>query len=624
MTITPIYMRELLVAARRGRLQWNRGMVAVVLVAMVVGTLVVRCYEAGWVASNHLMSLCAHDAFRLAVGYQGVLAFVALTQAAQSIADEKNRRTLDFLLATRLGNAEIVLGKLAACLTVTFTTIAAGLPVMMLFVVLGGLDYRLVLIVYACVASTAFFLASLAIWVSVGAPDVRRSMSRSTLYSLAWLMGPILVSFALPRFGVHLPRWASTVNAWILYSSPMGLVMSLAGGAGARALFRSVAWMIGLQAAGGVVLVIWAIARLRSAYRVNLGGDGTRLERLGQRPVWRFRPRPAVGDDPILWREMYTTRAKGWEKAFGILFYSLILGPLAFGTYYFARPAVIEVWTHGYSSGVTTQQPPEMNLLVRAFVPAGLANSAVDEARTDFNLFLRHMTGLVAFIIALAAMSCSAQVVTTERTRGTWDSLLATPLMAGDIARAQMLAAVWRLRGAIAILLILWTIGLIAGAVHPLGYVVTLLVLAASTWCLVAFGTIASLQPKDSAAMLPLGALLFASPLVWWLPSWCSSVLLGAGSPPFVEWVSLVSYRDVRAGMHYAAFPLFEWMAIHTGEGLLRALALCLIAIVVPAVGGLFACRYVNAHFDRLVGRPWRDAALPADQTVADPVAVRT
>ena len=35
------------------------------------------------------------------------------------------------------------------------------------------------------------------------------------------------------------------------------------------------------------------------------------------------------------------------------------------------------------------------------------------------------------------------------------------------------------------------------------------------------------------------------------LPSRWASVLLGAGSPPFVAWLSLVSYRDVRNALHF-------------------------------------------------------------------------
>ena len=83
-------------------------------------------------------------------------------------------------------------------------------------------------------------------------------------------------------------------------------------------------------------------------------------------------------------------------------------------------------------------------------------------------------------------------------------------------------------------------------------------------------------------------------------------MILGAGSSPFVNYISLVSYRDVRAALHYAAYPPLQWIGLHTGEGALWVVTTCLIAVVVPALGGLYYWRYTVAHFDRLIDRPWR------------------
>jgi ABC-type transport system involved in multi-copper enzyme maturation permease subunit len=622
MVFTSIFTRELRAVVRRGCVQWDRSFVATSLLAIMAGTLAVRCYWADGIVSNHLIARVGQQAFGFAAAFHALWIISVPALAARCIALEKDRRTLDFLLTTRLSNAEIVLGKLAAFLVVSLTTLGAGLPIMVLLVVVGGVDYRLILIVYACVVSMAFFLAALSIWASTAATDVRGATNLAVLYTMGWAMGPMVVAFALPRFGIHLPWWALAANAWLMASSPVGLLLSIGGTA--AGLLAAVGWMIGLQAIGGVLLLIWSIARLRSAYRVGAGGDGRVLGRVRRRPVWRFRPRPAVGDDPILWKEMYTTRASGLAKVFGFLLNFGILATLAFGTYYFARPAVIEVWNHGYSSGQTTDKPPEMNLFIRLFVSGGGFNLPVDLARTEFNLFLRYITGMIAFCIAVFAMAVAAEMVATERARETWPGLLATPLAARDIARAQMLVGVWRLRGLIAVLLVLWTTGLFAGAIHPVGYVVTLLELAVSTWALLAFGVVASLRSKNLAAMLPIIAmtLIGASVLPFLLPGRFSSVLLGAGSAPFVEWLSLLSYRDVRAGVHYAAYPPFQWMGITTGEGRLRAVMTCLIGIVAPALGGLFAWRYFHAHFDRLVGRPWRAPTMDVKRTVAQPNAV--
>ena len=77
-----------------------------------------------------------------------------------------------------------------------------------------------------------------------------------------------------------------------------------------------------------------------------------------------------------------------------------------------------------------------------------------------------------------------------------------------------------------------------------------------------------------------------AGVLPFLLPTRLASVLLGAGSPPFVAWLSLVSYRDVRNALHFPVYPALRWIHLDTGEGPLWVAATCLIGIIVPAVGG--------------------------------------
>src|SRR5207244_10619964 len=98
------------------------------LVAIVLGTFATWYYwEAGQISSR-LMARIAEQAFLWIIGYHGVCMIgPVVTRSAMAIAGEKDRRTLDFLLATRLSGAEIVLEKCAACLVVGLTTMAAGL-----------------------------------------------------------------------------------------------------------------------------------------------------------------------------------------------------------------------------------------------------------------------------------------------------------------------------------------------------------------------------------------------------------------------------------------------------------------------------------------------------------------
>jgi hypothetical protein len=209
----------------------------------------------------------------------------------------------------------------------------------------------------------------------------------------------------------------------------------------------------------------------------------------------------------------------------------------------------------------------------------------------------------------------AADGIVTERTRETWDSLITTPLTARDILRSNMLAGLWRMRAIVTTLLSLWTLGLIAGSVHPAGYLVSLLVVAAWTWLMLAFGISISISAKDKAPTIyRFMGLLFLTTgtliLPFLLPGMLNSVLLGAGSPPFVAWLSFVSYRDVRNACQYSVYPALQLMHIDTREGAFSVATTCMIGIIIPTVWGLYLWCVALASFDRLIGRPCKTTLL--------------
>jgi len=607
----------LVTAARKTSLWGNRGFFAGLLLTVILATFGARYYwDHGHNLDHDMMARVAFETFFwILPAHMAVIFGVFLEWAAPSIALEKDRRTLDFLLATRLSNAEIVLGKLAACMTVLVAGFAAGLPIMLLLHPLGGIDLRLILLAYAGLITTAFFMIAMAIWVSTRATDVRTARAASIVWWIAWLSGPSFVALIFPTIGLRLPRFVLTANAWVLTSSPFDLFMKISVGATpSSGLFYAVAWMSGLQIAGGTVLVIWAIARLRSAYRVNVSGDSQSVAARLTRPGWRWRPKPAVSDDPIFWREVHTARAGLLGKSLGLVIYLGIYGILTYFTLFFARPALTEVWRNGYASGITSAERPEWNLMIRFFMSGVEVNPPADLARTEFNLYLRFITAPLIFMITLFAFGMAADGIVRERTRETWDSLIATPLTARDILRSNMLAGLWRMRVIVTTLLVLWTIGLIVGSVHPAGFLVSLLVVAAWTWLMLVFGVSVSIAAKDKApanyrfmGLLHLATGTLVLPFL--LPRMFNSVLLGASSPPLVAWMSLVSYRDVRNACQYSVYPALQWMHIDTREGPTLVAATCLIGVIIPAVCGLYLWRDALTNFDRLIGRPRKSEA---------------
>ena len=60
-----------------------------------------------------------------------------------------------------------------------------------------------------------------------------------------------------------------------------------------------------------------------------------------------------------------------------------------------------------------------------------------------------------------------------------------------------MIGAIWKARGLATLTLILWSVGLLAGAVHPLGFLAAVAGMGVSCWFLAAVGVSASLWSPD-------------------------------------------------------------------------------------------------------------------------------
>ena len=95
---------------------------------------------------------------------------------------------------------------------------------------------------------------------------------------------------------------------------------------------------------------------------------------------------------------------------------------------------------------------------------------------------------------------------------------------------------------------------------------------------------------------------------------------MGVASVPLVNWLSLLSYRDIGAIVSgQGTFRTLADIGISTGEGPLRVLATCLLGTAGTAAAAAGLTRAALARFDRAVGRPEcppverRSAVLPVD-----------
>ena len=92
---------------------------------------------------------------------------------AGAIADEKERRTLEFLLATDLRDREILFGKLASRVGALLLFLLAGVPVLSAIQFFGGIEPDLVLAGFAATFTTVLVLAAVSIAASVLAKRAR-------------------------------------------------------------------------------------------------------------------------------------------------------------------------------------------------------------------------------------------------------------------------------------------------------------------------------------------------------------------------------------------------------------------------------------------------------------------
>jgi hypothetical protein len=181
-------------------------------------------------------------------------------------------------------------------------------------------------------------------------------------------------------------------------------------------------------------------------------------------------------------------------------------------------------------------------------------------------------------------------------------------------------------------LIALWTVGLMAGAVHPLGFLAAVTGLAALAWFCSALGVSTSLREggmKRAGHPLALVVRLVAALGV--------TLLVGAISGA-LAWSSLLSYEDVFSVVHSGAFPQFGatalqkvvgvpdnlplgarvlgarvlWFgtgALQTVVGARTVVAVWLAGTTALGAGAYSVTRAMCRDFDVEVGRPTRPRA---------------
>ena len=345
--------------------------------------------------------------------------------------------------------------------------------------------------------------------------------------------------------------------------------------------------MAGLQAGFGVVFLVLAIVGLRPLH----GGEGRRrvkkersplVTTIGQALRTETKRPPCDEDDPMLWKEQFAVGGGfTWLRSRPVLlFLGVLLGCYLYDT---ALPAFGELfgWRFGRGGG--------------------------SEPRLVLNGALRESSAFLFVLLLFSVASAAAVSMTSEREQDTWTSLTGTVLTDREIVLAKIRGAVWSSKRLVLALLIMWGVGLLAGAIFPLGALAAVVGLFVFCGFTAALGVWISLRAKNSTRAL------FAT--IFWLlvlnagylvllpaPARESDVVF-AGMMPYMEWAALISYPE--------AFRLFSAGGFKEVEGSstidgIDTLVAYLIAVFGYGLGALVLSGAAVRAFTKAVDRPRR------------------
>lgn len=484
MLLGPIFRVELVAAARRRRYFLMRVLYAVIILFTLWATYEnsqdFRTRFYGGETSIRQMAATAKAVFVSFSWVQlvGILA-VAPAMAVGTIATERERRTIEYLFATDLSNLEIILGKTIARAMLIGKFVLVSLPILFLFRLLGGIPADLLACSFLIAGSTAIFLTAISVCVSVWAPRSRDAAMRVYRILAALLfVPPILAGFI--AFGV-LPAgaWRDAFDRALLflrelnpiYVLGVSMLRTYSSGAAAdlQPVLSMIAWHLGLS----VALIAWATVavrrvHLRDVSSAKAAAKAAKADRTPRRTTLR-RWRPEMIDRPMVWKEAFAPTSK------------LKLGVVAG----LANVLVVVV---------------AAGSLLYAFAIVWTGKQYWTER--GFLSFTAFFTGLIGSGLLVLLGARASSLVTIEKERDCWISLLATPLTGSDIMRGKMLGNLYSVRWGVFLLLFAWTLAALLDRRYLVVAAITATAFLACAWFITNLGLLFSLRSNTSLRAL--------------------------------------------------------------------------------------------------------------------------
>jgi ABC-type transport system involved in multi-copper enzyme maturation permease subunit len=492
----PVLYYEMVRVGRRGRVFLLRSAYAlfIFLLLLWIWTSWGHEYASRSTQNREMAKLAESFFFTFAIIQFFCVLLLTPGYVAGCIADDKERRTLEFLLATDLANREIIFGKLVARIGNLLLFLLTGLPVLSLIQFFGGIDPTLLLLTFAGTGLTMLGLVGISIMESVRRRKARDAIITSFIIVIAyeavcqflWMtvmfasapggratpLGQAITWFA-PYFDIF--RWGEPIRTLGEVNSALN-VPGNAGPALLNILMEYAAFHLSVFVLG-VAYAVWRLRKI--ALRQAGGGDG-KPRRKGKGRKSR-RP-PVSGRRPMTWKEVW------------------IEGRLRLGTF-----AQVGMYL----------------LVAMAFTPLGVAaymhwfDPTARMSWKDFqgfiNIWVRVLNVALGFLILVGIAVRAAGSVGGERDRDTLVSLLTTPLTAGEILIGKFWGALASVRGLVLWLAAVWVVGLLSTSVSMLAMPLELFLLFTPALAAAAIGLFFSVACPTTlrALMFTLGAMVF-------------------------------------------------------------------------------------------------------------------
>jgi ABC-type transport system involved in multi-copper enzyme maturation permease subunit len=349
------------------------------------------------------------------------------------------------------------------------------------------------------------------------------------------------------------------LNPIIVLGKSMSSTFAVGAGFDFAPVLRMAAWHVGLSA----VLIAWATFAVRRVHLREASRGEVNKAKKAERAPSRWRWRPTLGNNAMLWKEAFAPTAKTRLGFIGVA----------------ANVIVVSV-----------------ALVCTGYVFLASATSLDFWDAEDYFIYSAIFTGIVGSGLLLLLGARASSLFSLEKERDTWISLLSTPLTGKDIVLGKLWGNLYSARWGVALLAVTWMLGLLFDASYAL---VILLLVGTFLLCAVfvtSVGLVFSLRSSTSlrAMGLTMATVLFVGG--GYMLCCCPVLAMGrGGDDPEFGFAACLPFLIVAP----AAFFADEG----AGSGDTEALAAYITGVILYLIATSVLLAWLVNNFDEAAGR---------------------